>query len=257
MCGVVRHLYGVSCPQTALEGPANAIDAGREVTLVVDDNIIAAPRGPDLEVVPHACGHVRVPTREKPFRHDRRGRVDEDGERLRIERLNGVLPVRVEDEDGDAPAFPDALKLGLGQPVACPASAHALDEAVVTDEAVELLICEEVIVAPVQLSGPCRPRRGGHREREPLASVGERAGDRGLSDPGGARDDDERLSDTPCHEETYLSADTASCAPAPESASEAARLASASLLSDTRPSSPRAVSAPSERLSRVRSSAKS
>ena len=92
----------------------------------------------------------------------------------------------------------DAVDLGAKRAVPLPGDVrHVLEEVAAGDAVGELPVREEVVLAPVLLPAPLKPRRSRHGELEVGDALEECADECSLTGPGRASDDDDRELMTP------------------------------------------------------------
>ena len=107
--------------------------------------------------------------------------------------------LELELEHADASVLRDPLDLGAERPVPAPGDVrHALEELAGVDPARELLVGEELVVAPVDLARPLRPRRGRDGDLEAGHALEQALDQRPLPRSGRPGDDEDRPRRQPC-----------------------------------------------------------
>src|SRR5687768_1035919 len=145
----------------------------------------------DLETFVDDAARFRRPLAKPALELLEGRRRDEDGHRVVGRLLHFAGAGGLELEDAALAAREDALDLRPKRAVPPRDVDDVLEELPALDAREEVLLREEVVVAPLHLAGAASPCRSGNGQREIRAALEERLDQRSLAGPGGARDDEE------------------------------------------------------------------
>ena len=126
--------------------------------VVVDDDVVEIIRlfhlmAGDLEALADVAGRLGRALAQAPLELGERRSGDEDGDALGHLLLDGTGAARLELENATSSFAEDALDLGSQRPVPVTDVDDVLEELTLVDAADELLLAQEVVLAPVLFTG--------------------------------------------------------------------------------------------------------